>query len=99
MTQTEPSSVSEFPSESLVSEDELVRQAMAADPDAPIDDDVAPLFEPAGGGLLPLWYMPPTAAKAAGGSRRVAIACLVIAALLVVVASGFCITYGALTLA
>ena len=35
-----------FPSESIVSEDELIRQAMAADPDGPIDPDATPLFEP-----------------------------------------------------
>ncbi len=82
-----------------LTDEELTRQALAADPDAPPDDDAEPWPRAAVGGLLPLWYMPSPASATTGGRRRVAVACLVIAALLVVVASGFCITYGALTLA
>jgi hypothetical protein len=92
MTQTEP------PTESIVSEDELIRQALAADPDAPIDDDASPLYEASPGGLLPLWYMPAPATTPTGSSRRLALAALIVVALLVVVSSGLCVCYGVVAL-
>ena len=92
MTQTE------LPTESIVSDDELIRQALAADPDSPISDDAEPLFDASAGGLLPLWYMPAPTTTPTGGSRRFALAALIVVALLVVVSSGFCVCYGVVAL-
>jgi hypothetical protein len=92
MTQTD------LPIESIVSDDELTRQALAADPNAPIDPDAEPLFEASAGGLLPLWYMPAPTSTPSGGSRRLAMAALIVVALLVVVSSGFCVCYGVVAL-
>jgi hypothetical protein len=88
----------ELPTESIVSDDELTRQALAADPDAAIDDDAQPLFEASAGGLLPLWYMPAPLTTPTGSSRRLALAALIVVALLVVVSSGFCVCYGVVAL-
>lgn len=82
-----------------ISDDELTALALAADPDAPLDDDAVPLDGAWGAaGPLPLWYMPATAVHARGGKRAVIVG-LIIFSLLVVVASGFCVTYGVLEIA
>jgi hypothetical protein len=82
-----------------LTEEELVRQALNADPHVVITDDVLPLYDlDQRGGLLPGWYMPTAVAHSRRRSKKVVVA-LIIAALLMVVASGFCITYGALTIA
>jgi hypothetical protein len=82
-----------------LTEEELVRQALDADPDVLIADDVLPLYDlDQRGGLLPGWYMP-TAVAHSRRRSKLAVVVLIIAALLLVVASGFCITYGALTIA
>jgi len=80
----------------LVSDDELIALALAADPDAPFADDATPWTpdgEPAATGLLPDWYMP------SGVARRrepwqVAVVVTVIVAFAVINAFGLCITYG-----
>jgi hypothetical protein len=82
-----------------LTEEELVRQALDADPHVVVADDVLPLYDlDQRGGLLPGWYMPTAVAHSRRHSKKALVA-LIIAALLLVVASGFCITYGALTIA
>ena len=76
-----------------ISDDELTALAMAADPDAVVDEDAVPF----GGdedpdGLLPAWYMP-RPLRRPGRSRRVVFA-VFIGALLVVNGAGLCVTYG-----
>jgi hypothetical protein len=77
-----------------ISDEELTRLALAADPDAPIDEDAVPFGDrdPAAFPLLPDWYMP------APSLRRTpwrAVALLGIAATLVIgTIGGFCVTYG-----
>jgi hypothetical protein len=76
-----------------ISDEELTALALAADPDAGVDDDAVPFGsgeEP--GGLLPSWYMP-RPLRRAGRSRRVVFA-VFIGALLVVNGAGLCVTYG-----
>lgn len=90
----------------MFTDDELAEIALAADPDAPLDDDAVPFRPDAGGtaggaadadagALLPDWYMP---APMAGGPllrgwrRRVGL--LIIASFLLINAYGLCSTYG-----
>jgi hypothetical protein len=88
--------IDDFPE---LTDEELTRQALAAEPNLVLDDDTLPLFDPdERGGLLPGWYMPTAVAHSSRRSKR-AVVVLLIVALLLVVASGFCITYGALTIA
>jgi len=81
--------------EVAITDEELTALALAADPDAPLDDDAVPLSSthmeyPE---LLPSWYMP-----APGGftrSRgRAAVVVLIIVALVAVNAVGLCVTSG-----
>jgi len=87
------------PQHDIFSDEELTELALAADPDATLDDDAVPLQGAWGAeGPLPLWYMPATTVRAKGGARAVIVA-VIIVSLLVIVASGFCITYGVLEIA
>lgn len=85
----------------LITDDELAAEALAADPDAPVDAGAPSLRElglaPAEGLLLPAWYMP---APAAGAVRRWWrwVALVVIAAFVALNAAGLCSTYGDLRL-
>lgn len=81
--------------EMAISDEELTALAMAADPDAALDDDAVPLSSllmeyPE---LLPSWYMP-----APGGftrsPRRRAVVVVIIVALVAVNALGMCVTSG-----
>ncbi len=78
-----------------ISDEELTALALAADPDAPLDDDAVPFdahlaeFPE----LLPSWYMPAPSAYRRS-RRRAALVVLIIAALLVINACGLCITSG-----
>ena len=81
-------------------DDELTRQALAADPDVTLGPDAVALPDPrqAGDGLLPAWYMPPPAVTSPERRRwRTAVVLLLVVALLLINALGFCITYGRLT--
>ncbi len=76
-----------------ISDEELERLALAARPDAELDDDAVP-WSPTG--LDPLiadWYMP-----APVGTRRDwlarAVAATVIASIVAINAAGLCVTYG-----
>jgi hypothetical protein len=80
-----------------LTDDELTAQALAADPDRPIDDDVPP-WSPTATGLMPDWYMPASLPRHRGGWRAwVAVA--VIVGLVAINAAGLCITYGHLVIA
>jgi hypothetical protein len=82
----------------------LTDLALAADPDAAIDDDAAPFLpwmpegEPVSDTDLPAWYMPPVGVVAPKRWHRVA-GWLIVSAMVVIPAFGFCITYGSLVLA
>jgi hypothetical protein len=83
-----------------VTDEELSALALAADPDAALDDDAVPLAEVLGTDTrtaLPAWYMPAPMGGAAPlrGWRR-AVVGLVIAALLTITGYGLCNTYGQL---
>jgi hypothetical protein len=85
--------------------EELTRLALAADPDAPLDDDAVTIWHVLGapvGGLLPSWYMP--APMGSGRRRRWSrrkriVVLLVIVAFLAIDAAGLCSTYGNITIA
>ncbi len=75
-------------------DDELADLALAADPDAPIDDDAVPFGQPpAEGALLPDWYMPVPGSIRRTRPRVVAVVGI-IASLVVVNGAGLCVTYG-----
>ena len=77
-----------------ISDDELTALALAADPDAPLDEAATPFDaseEPCD--LLPSWYMPSVAVHRVGRARRVVVAA-VVGALLVISGAGLCVTYG-----
>jgi hypothetical protein len=85
-----------------ISDDELTALALAADPDAPLDDDAVSLWElmDEGSDLLPGWYMPSPMTggrRLRGWRRRVAI--LIVVAFLLIDAYGLCSTYGDVVLA
>jgi hypothetical protein len=74
---------------------ELTEQALAADPDQPVDSDAEPWGPDRSNapGLLPDWYMPgPTNRK--HQPWQVAVVVVIIAAFLLINALGLCITYG-----
>lgn len=88
----------------VMSDDELTAIALAADPDAPLDQSAVPLAEylhqEGDDQLLPGWYMPAPmqgARRLRGWRRRVAI--LVIVAFLLIDAYGLCSTYGSVVFA
>ncbi len=77
-----------------ISDAELTAQALAADPDAPLDPDAQPWPNDRGmQSALPVWYMPPAAGIRGSRRRRVVVAVLV-AAFLTVSGAGLCVTYG-----
>ena len=76
-----------------ITDEELEAEALAADPDTPIDDGAEPFGTRAGTGLLPEWYMP--APSAARRTRPlVLVVSVIIASLIVVNGAGLCVTYG-----
>jgi hypothetical protein len=81
----------------LFTDAELTAQALAADPDQPLDPDAVPFDDgSSGAGLLPTWYMPTPAGRTGRtlrGWRSVA-AIVVIVSFLLINALGLCITYG-----
>jgi hypothetical protein len=81
-------------------DEELTTLAMAADYEAPIDDNAVPWnwsfgFERS---LLPEWYMPRPMATGRGRGTKIVVGTLV-AGLLIIGAFGLCITSGFLSLA
>lgn len=78
----------------IISDDELERAALAADPDAPIPDDAEPFeLDESGPELLPAWYMPVPRDLRRTPARRVVVAGI-IASLVIVNGAGLCVTYG-----
>ncbi len=82
--------------ELLFTDEELAELAMAADPDAPLDDDAVPFGSHSSAELLPSWYMPAPSASLRGNARRRAawVVLLIVVSLLVVNAVGLCVTSG-----
>jgi hypothetical protein len=81
-----------------LTDEELAREALAADPDQPLPADAVALRDErdAGPELLPEWYMPRPAHGRVTPVRRV-VGIALVAAALVVNGLGFCLTYGHLT--
>jgi hypothetical protein len=82
-----------------VTDEELERLAMAADPLAPLDPEATAWRPELDGGLqlLPSWYMPLPRTRAAGGRWPVALAAVVVVGFLLIDACGLCITSGFLS--
>ena len=80
-----------------LSDDELTRLALEADPDTPVAADALSLWELSGAPsneLLPAWYMPaPGTVHTGRGWRRVA-AVVAITSFVGINATGLCSTYG-----
>ena len=77
--------------------DELTAQALAADPDEPIDADAVPFGTElsVGAELLPEWYMPvPQLSAAERTPARMFTVGLIIFALVLLNGVGLCVTYG-----
>ncbi|MDQ3177776.1 MAG: hypothetical protein M3Q72_09560 [Actinomycetota bacterium] len=83
-----------------ISDAELTALALAADPDAPVDDDAVPFGAGEGGGLglLPAWYMPAPAGHRRGRGPALVVS-LILLSLLAVNAVGLCVTNGYLEIA
>ena len=80
-----------------ISDEELELQALAADPDQPLDPSAVPFRGEEGPDApLPTWYMPPVLAGRSTPGRR-AVALVIVGAAILINALGFCITYGQLT--
>ena len=77
-----------------ISDEELTRQALAADaePDVPADAEPFVVGQP-GAGLLPEWYMPVPQGSGRSPRRLLAVAGIV-GALIIVNGAGLCVTYG-----
>jgi hypothetical protein len=82
-----------------LTDEELTALALAADPDAPLDDDAVSFWDVTGtkaDGPLPDWYMPAASGgRLLAGWRRLPPVAIV-ASLLVINGCGLCITYGKL---
>ncbi len=81
-------------------DEELTELALAADPDAPLDDDAVAIstFRGELPALLPQWYMPTPMAHSQSRWRRLAVVAIIVA-FLGINGLGFCITYGQLVVA
>jgi hypothetical protein len=92
-------------SQTLLHDDELCAEALAADPDSVVPDDAVPFAawaSPETRGALPGWYMPaPIGPPALHGWRRLVVrmsSSLLVLAFLTITAAGLCNTYGDLHL-
>jgi hypothetical protein len=86
-----------------ISNEELTRLALAADPDIALPPDAISIWEVFGRAeeaLLPPWYMPGSARRPVRGRRwkRLVVVALIIA-FLAIDAYGLCSTYGSITIA
>jgi hypothetical protein len=82
-----------------LTDDELTALALAADADAPLDDDAVPLhihLAQFAGAALPQWYMAPAMARS-GRRWRTPVVLTIIAAFLLIEGLGLCNTFGQLT--
>ena len=82
----------------VFTEQELIEQALAADPEQTIPDDAVPLatFRGAFAELLPDWYMPTVTGTPRRRGRTMVFAGIITFSLLFINALGLCITYGRL---
>ena len=97
---TGPMSTDTSPVHDGWTDDELTALALAADPDAPLDDDAIPLshhLAQFAGAALPQWYMAP-ASSGSGHRWRTPVVLAIISAFLLIEALGLCNTFGQLTL-
>ena len=87
-----------------ISDDELAREALAADPDAVVPDDAVSVWDlerpddtdP----LLPGWYMPaPSGGPRRHSRRQRRIVYLLVTAFALINAAGLCSTYGHVVIA
>ena len=76
-----------------ITDEELAAEALAADPDTPIDADAEPFGGPPDSALLPEWYMPIGGPVRRTRTRQIVVAGIV-TSLLVVNGVGLCVTYG-----
>jgi hypothetical protein len=81
--------------DAALTDEELEELALAADPDAPLDDDAVPMASFLGRdvGLLPQWYMPSPVGRS-GGRWRAPVVLVIVAAFVVIEALGLCSTFG-----
>jgi hypothetical protein len=79
-----------------VTDEELERLALAADPDVELDPAAIPIHIDGASELLPSWYMPAAVGHAVPGWRR-RVALVVVGAILLINAAGLCVTYGSVT--
>jgi hypothetical protein len=82
----------------VLTDEELTAMALAADPDAELDEDAVSLWDVVpqdSDELLPAWYMPSPMARTRllGGWRR-SVVLLLIASFILINAAGLCVTYG-----
>ena len=82
-----------------ITDDELTRLALAADPDQVPDPEAVPLDAYLGWTSLPAWYMPTARATGRRTAGRTAVIALIVASFVVINALGLCITYGQLVVA
>jgi hypothetical protein len=78
-----------------ISDEELTALALAADPNAELDDDAVPLhsLRAEGTPLLPEWSMPVSASRARS-DWRAAVAVAIAVGLVLINAFAICVTYG-----
>jgi len=76
-----------------ITDEELAAEAMAADPNVPIDDDAEPFGGRPDAGLLPEWYMPINGPMRRTLTRRIVVVGIIVS-LLIVNGAGLCVTYG-----
>jgi hypothetical protein len=76
-----------------ITDEELEAEALAADPDVPIDGDAEPFGGSPDAGLLPDWYMPVGGPVRRTRARRIVVVGIIVS-LLIVNAAGLCVTYG-----
>ena len=76
-----------------ITDEELTAEALAADPNAPIDDDAEPFGGRPDAGLLPEWYMPINGPLRRTRTRQIVVVGVIVS-LLVVNGAGLCVTYG-----
>ncbi len=84
-----------------ITDEELERFALAADPDMILPTDAVPLFDFFGGNsMLPAWYMPVSSGNASGhrGWKR-SVAIVIIVAFIAINLAGLCSTYGIISIA
>ena len=94
-TGTGPAAVSDDANDRReITDEELTRLALAADPDAPIPADAVPFHVGGGAGveLLPSWYMPAPSLRRS--RRRTIVFAGIVFSLLVLEVVGLCVTYG-----